>query len=261
MISRITTGLLLAFLLTTTSIPLRAQGSVSAAEGAYRNGRYAAALDQLSNLEGLLAIAPLFDQVRGEDRDRVLFDLARCRLAMQDSVGARIVLGELFRNDEGQSRGILDVPKDAALVSVLAEMKLLRRARRQARISATSPLKASARSLILPGWGQRYRGHKKRGTILTVSAGALAVGWFLADQAYQSALNNYRLTSDLDMNLPARTGGPDDPNPFEERFARAKSRASTARALGLALASIWAYSVVENFVLQPGRVTVTIPLD
>ena len=91
--------------------------------------------------------------------------------------------------------------------------------------------------------------------------GVFAIGWALADRSYQSALDLYRRTSELDLNLPARTGGPDDPNPFEERYSKGESRASRARAMGIALASVWVYSITENFIVQPGRITLTLPLD
>ena len=238
-----------------------AQDPFVAAEAAYRDRSFDIALYHLSNLRGLLEIAPIFDEIRGDERERVLFDLARCRFALGDSVGARIVLGELFQNDPGQTKGKLDLPKDSALVTVLSEMKKLRRRHQQNKINATSPLKASIRSLVVPGWGQRYRGRKTRGNVISAAAGALAIGWVLADRSYKSAIDVYRKTSEADLNLPARTGDPDDPNPFEERFSRAESRASRARALGIAFASIWVYGITENFIVQPGRVTLAIPLD
>lgn len=256
---RSTTHILVAALLF-VSLPAAAD-PVEDAEHAYRSGNYAVAIDYLSNIDGLLAVAPLFDRIRGEERERVLFDLARCRVAAGDSSGARVVLGELFRNDPRQSRGNLDVGKDDALQTVLDELRRLRRARQQARINATSPIKAALRSLVLPGWGQRYRGHGRRGNMISAAAGGLAAGLFLADRAYRSALDTYRNTSELDLNLPARTGGPDDPNPFADRFKRVESRASTARAVGVALAAVWIYGITENFVIAPGRVALIVPLD
>lgn len=238
-----------------------AQDPVLAATQAYEQREFEAALLHLTNLDGLLEVAPVFDRVKGEDRQRVLFDLARCRFAMGDSVGARVVLGELFRNDPRQSRGRMDLEKDDAYRTVVDALSALRRNQRQARINETSALKAGLRSLVVPGWGQVYRGRKQRGRAITIGTGALAVGWFFADRAYNSALDAYRRTSELDLNLPGRTGGPDDPNPFEERFKTVESRASTARTMAIALVSLWSYSVLENFVLQPGRVTLTVPLD
>lgn len=255
------THLIITTLLLVAPAALSAQDPVSAAETAYRRGAFDAALDHLSNLQGLLEIAPIFDKVRGEDRERVLFDLARCRFALGDSAWASIVLGELFRNDPRQARGIMDLPKDDAQALVLLEMKQMRRRDRQDKISATSSLKAGLRSLILPGWGQRYRGRKTRGNVISAAAGVFAIGWALADRSYQSALDLYRRTSELDLNLPSRTGGPDDPNPFEERYSRVESRATRARAMGVALASVWVYGITENFIVQPGRITLTLPLD
>jgi hypothetical protein len=253
--------LLLSILAVLMPETLLAQPPVDAAESAYNRADYDAAIGHLSNIDGLLAVAPLFDQVRGEDRERVLFDLARCRFALGDTLGARVVLGELFRNDPSQSRGGISVAKDAALEAVLIELKTLRRSRRQAKINETSGLKASLRSVVLPGWGQHYRGRRTRAKVLAIGSAVLAAGWFVADRSYNSALSEYRGTSDLDLNLPTRTGGPEDPNPFQERFEKAESRASTARSLGIALASVWLYGIAENFVLQPGRVTMTISFD
>ena len=241
--------------------PASAQEAVDSAGDAYRAGKYDQALSRLSNLEGLLEVAPIFDRLQGEERERVLFELARCRFALGDSSGAQLVLGELYRCDPRQSKGAMDVQRDAPMDKVLDGLRTLRRRHQQEQINETSPVKAAARSLVIPGWGQQYRGRKGRGRFLMVSAGVVAAGWFLADRSYRSALDGYRLTSDLDLSLPARTGGPGDPNPFEERFSKVESRASTARALGLMLASIWVYSVVENIVIQPGRVAVTVPLD
>ena len=240
------THVVITTLLLNASAALNAQGPVSAAETAYRRGAFDAALGHLSNLRGLLAIAPVFDEVTGEDRERVLFDLARCRFALGDS---------------GQARGTMDLPKDDAFAIVLSEMKQMRRRHRQDKINATSPLKAGFRSLIFPGWGQRYRGRRAQGNVISAAAGAFAIGWALADRSYRSSLDLYRRTSEVDLNLPARTGGPEDPNPFTERFAKVESRASRARALGVALASVWVYAITENFIVQPGRITLTLLLD
>ena len=238
-----------------------AQASVERAATAYTAGDYQLALVCLSNIDGLLSVAPIFDRVRGEERERILFDLARCRYAVGDSTGAREVLCELFRNDPGQSKGEMDVGRDAALGAVLDEMRRLRRNYQQARINETSAFKAGLRSAILPGWGQSYRGRKRRGRFLLGSAGILAAVWVVADRSYKSALTTYRRTSEIDLSLPSRTGSADDPNPFQERFEAAESRASTARTVGMAFAAVWAYSVLENLVLQPGRVALTIPIE
>ncbi|HCK10262.1 MAG TPA: hypothetical protein DHW45_10335 [Candidatus Latescibacteria bacterium] len=238
-----------------------AQGTIAAAERAYLSEAYADALDQLTNLPGILEIAPIFDQVRGEDREQILFDLARCRFALFDSVGADLVIRELFRNDPGQAYGVMDLQKDDALTQVLASLKLMRRVQMQERINETSPLKGAVRSLVVPGWGQIYRGRRSRGRIIAGGFAVLAAGWYLADRSYRTALNEYSKTSERDLNLPARTGGANDPNPFDDRFATVESRASTARTLGLALVSVWSYSVIENLIVQPGRVALQIPLD
>ena len=234
--------------------------TIASAAIAYRDQSYAVAFDHLSNLAGLLEIAPIFDKVSGEERQKVLFDLARCRFAVGDSIGARIILRELAQSDRNQTSGTMDVPKDAAMVLVLSEMRLRRRRQLQAKISATSAFKAGIRSLVFPGWGQRYRGRKLRGNLFAAAAGAFALGWAVTDRSYRSALTAYRRTSELDLNLAARTGDADAPSPFADTFAKVESRASSARTMGAALVSVWVYSVTENFVIQPGKIALTIPL-
>ncbi|SVD10573.1 uncharacterized protein METZ01_LOCUS363427, partial [marine metagenome] len=166
-----------------------------------------------------------------------------------------------FRNDPYQNKGSMDVRRDAVLTHVLLQMKSLRRTHFQAKINSTSALKAGSRTLVLPGWGQRYRGRKLRGNLISAAAGVFAFGWAVTDRSYRSALQDYQQTSKLDLNLAGRTGGPDDPTPFADRFAKVESRASSARTMGIALVSLWVYSVSENFLIRPGQIALTIPLD
>ena len=251
----------LSFLLSITGSKVQAADAITSAEAAYRIESFGAAFDHLSNLVGLLEIAPIFDQVVGEERAKVLFDLARCRVALGDSTGADIILDELFRNDPDQNKGSMDVPGDAALAHVLSQIKTLRRMHIQAKINSTSASKAAIRSLVLPGWGQRYRGRRTRGNLISAAAGVFALGWAVTDRSYRSAVNDYHRTSELDLNLAGRTGSPDDPTPFADRFAKVESRASSARTMGIALLSLWVYSVSENFLIRPGQIALTIALD
>ena len=254
--------LLLTILIGLAAVSLaHAQDGITAAERAYNEGRYDEALNHLSNLTGLLEIVPFLDRVKGEERERILFDLARCRAVMGDSIGSGLVLNELFRNDPKQARGAMEIDEDPYLKTVLDEMQNRRRQHQQANISSTSVLKGAVRSIILPGWGQRYRGRKQRGNLISAAAGAFAIGWAIADRSYRSALDSYRRTSELDLMLATRTGGPNDPTPFADRFAKVNSQASTARAMGIALVSVWVYSVTENFLIQPGKVALAFPLD
>ena len=254
-------AILLGFVQGTLTALAHAQDGIAAAERAYSDRRYDQALSHLSNLPGLLEIVPFLDRLKGEERERILFDLARCRAAIGDSIGSGLVLNELFRNDPKQARGAMEVDKDPYLKTVLDEMRIRRRQHQQAKISSTSVLKAAVRSIIIPGWGQRYRGRTQRGNLISAAAGAFVIGWSITDRSYRSALDTYRRTSELDLMLATRTGGPDDPTPFADRFAKVDSRASTARAMGIALVSVWVYSVTENFLIQPGKVALAFPLD
>jgi len=234
---------------------------LDSAATAYRRGAYLQAAEALGRTPGLLAIVPLLDQGSARMRARVFLDVGRCHMAAGDTAMASLVLRHVFALDTAASDGILSLSQDRALKEARAYLAHLRRLKRQVEIAATSPWKAAARSGLLPGWGQVYRGHTRKGKVLMGTAAILTVVWAVADRSYRGAVASYRSTTLSDLNLLERAGTPGDPRPFDSRFRRAASRARVANAIVGALASVWAFGVLDNLFFGPGKMGFEISLD
>ena len=227
---------------------------------AYQQGAYAQAFEELAGTPGLLGAIPLLDGMGRDTRARIFFELGRISLAAGDTTRAQLMLNHVYTMGQHVSKGVLPLAEDDAYRAARSYLRRFQRQQRKLALASTSRWFAAGRSLILPGWGQIYRGHKKRGYVLMGTAAALGVVWVAADRAYQNAYDAYRKTSLGDLKLPERQGTPDDPAPFNQRFERAESRAKTANiALGMVVA-VWISSVVDNLFLKPGQLEIRIPI-
>lgn len=234
---------------------------LDSAATAYRQGAYLQAAEALGRTPGLLAIVPFLDQGSARMRARIFFDVGRCHMAVGDTAMASQVLRHVFALDVEASDGVLLLSQDRAIEEARAYLKQLRRMKHQVEIGATSPWKAAARSALLPGWGQIYRGHTRKGKVLMGAAAVLTVAWAVADRSYRSGVVSYRSTSVADLNLFERKGTPEDPRPFDARFGRAVSRARIANAVVGTLASVWAFGVLDNLFFGPGKIGFEVSLD
>ncbi|MDQ7039984.1 MAG: DUF5683 domain-containing protein [Rhodothermus sp.] len=95
---------------------------------------------------------------------------------------------------------------------------------------------AALRSLLLPGWGQRYKGQHRKGWILTGSWGLLLGGSLTTHLQYKRAYNRYRRET--------------DPTRIETRYRTANRWFKTRNGLLIGLTAVWAYSYLDAL-LQP----------
>ena len=150
---------------------------VDDATTAYLQGDYDQAFRVLSHIPGLLGVVPMLDRPERSARAEVFFDLGRIQIAKGDSAKARLALVEAFGLDPAASNGVMDLAPDRALESTNQVLSALRKTHRRQTLQKTTFWGAAGRSLLFPGWGQIYRGRKKRGyTFMGVSA-ALAAVW------------------------------------------------------------------------------------
>ncbi len=118
-----------------------------------------------------------------------------------------------------------------------------------AQVTATSPTEsiryvrvedprsdAAIRSLILPGWGQRYKGQHTKGWILMGMWGTLATGTILAHVRRQSAQRTYRTES--------------NPDRVNARFDTFNSWHKARNNLALAAAGVWIFSYFDALLLR-----------
>ena len=95
---------------------------------------------------------------------------------------------------------------------------------------------AAMRSLILPGWGQHYKGETKKGWILMGLWGATASGTVAAHLFRQRALDRYNDTT--------------EPGLFDRRFNTLNTWHKVRNNLALATLGIWIYSYVDALLFR-----------
>lgn len=233
---------------------------IEKAQAAYHAGDYAGAFETLSHLPSLLGVVPLLDRSQQGRRAEIFFDLGRIHMASGDTARARLALVEVFRLDPEANMGIMDIGPDRALADTRALLSDMRRITRRQTLGETTFWGAAGRSLLLPGWGQLYRGHKKRGYGFMGAAAVLAAAWLVTDISYRSAYNTYRGTRLNDLQLGQRIAGTNS-DVFTQNFERAQSRAGRANlALGL-LAAVWLSSVLDHLVVGPAQVSLSVPIN
>ena len=235
------------------------QEVVEKARVAYRTGDYDSAYRTLSHFPGLLGVVPLLDRPKQRGRAEIFFSLGRIHMASGDTARARLALVEAFRIYPQANRGIVNLDEDRALADTRAMIAGMRRKARQQALGKTTFWGAAGRSLLLPGWGQMYRGHKKRGYGFMGTSAALAAVWFVTDRSYRSAYETYRNTRLNDLSLDQR-GADAGTDAFTQNFERAQSRAKRANlALGL-LAVVWMSGVLDHLIIGPAQVSFSVPL-
>ena len=231
------------------------------AAGAYDAGNFDQAIRQLENLPGLLGIVPKLDAIGKETRAQIFLDLGRIYLAAGDSEKAHVALTHVFVLDSSAREGLLDLRKDRPYEETLKFLSVLKRKQKQLELNATSKWQALARSTLVPGWGQIYRGHKTRGYMVMGAAAVLTVNWLTAKQAYQSALQDYQRTSLDDLQLSVRQGTSSDPSPFAERFERTQSRADRANLALSMLVGVWLAGVTDSVMIGPRQLAISFSID
>ncbi len=234
--------------------------SIEKAQADYRAGDYAGAFETLSHLPRLLGVVPLLDRSQQSWRAEIFFDLGRIHMASGDTVRARLALVEAFHLDPEVNKGIMDIGPDQALADTRALLSDMRRITLRQTLGKTTFWGATGRSLLLPGWGQLYRGNKKRGYGFMGVSAVLAAAWLVSDISYRSAYNTYRGTRLNDLQLGQPIAGTDS-DAFTQNFERAKSRAGRANlVLGL-LAAVWLSNVLDHLVVGPAQVTLSVPIN
>lgn len=233
---------------------------IERAQAAYRAGDYASAFETLSHLPSLLGVVPFLDRPQQSRRAEIFFDLGRIHLASGDTIRARLALVETFHLDPETNKGIMDIPPDQALADTRALLLGMRRKTLRQTLKGTTFWGATGRSFLLPGWGQLYRGHKKRGYVFMGASAVLAAAWFATDISYRSAYNTYRGTRLSDLQLGQPIAGTDS-DAFTQNFERVESRAGRANlVLGL-LAAVWLSSILDHLVIGPAQVSLSVPIQ
>jgi len=216
------------------------------------NQEAAQTLANLLATPGLMDSVPSVGQQPGQERSKLFFEIGRCYYALADSAKAGLALRYAYALNPNLETTVIrvagaDAEKAQAFVADLGLTK------RRQKYAGTTKVRAAGRSLIFPGWGQMYRGHKKRGLIALGTT--LVTGAFLAKSSsdYNSAKKAYDQTRVAELNLEALEAGGESPRPFETRYQAYESSTSRANAAAIAFAVVWGAVVLDNLILEPNR--------
>lgn len=119
------------------------------------------------------------------------------------------------------------------------------------RLSRKTRIKATLRSMFIPGWGQVYSDNKLRGYLITTGAVATAAVIFHLDRRFDNKRNdfdiaqaNYTNATTIEEKIALKAISDEK----QQDAYRAETDRNTALAIG---AAFWAYNVLDSFLFFP----------
>ncbi len=119
------------------------------------------------------------------------------------------------------------------------------------KLSPKTRIKAAARSILIPGWGQVYSENKSRGYLITAGALASAAAIFHTDRQYDKrkadfdiARSNYNSATSIEERIVLKAISDDS----QHEAYKAETDRNTAMAIG---AAFWAYNILDALLFFP----------
>lgn len=119
------------------------------------------------------------------------------------------------------------------------------------RLSKKTRVKATLRSLIVPGWGQVYSGDKLRGYFITTGAVLSAAAIFHLDRRFDKKKDEFDIAQanyDNAMSIEEKIALKAISDEKQQDAYKAETDRNTALAVG---AAFWAYNVLDAFLFFP----------
>ena len=114
--------------------------------------------------------------------------------------------------------------------------------------------KSAVRSLVIPGWGQRYSNQKYKGLVYTFFATASVFGYFAADKDFDTKFNRFKETQ-AEYDALETSGSQTELEALLPRLLFEQDRAYDAEntrrvAIGAAIA-VWSISILDALFFFP----------
>ncbi len=122
------------------------------------------------------------------------------------------------------------------------------------KLTPKTRFKSAIRSMVIPGWGQRYSNQKFKGLFYTFFAAATAFGYYKADDDFDTKYDRF-IALDDEYNALSQNGNVNDLEELLPRLTNAKDRAYDAEnmrriAIGSVIA-VWSLSVIDALFFFP----------
>lgn len=219
---------------------------IQQAETLYEKEEYSSAIQYLLSVPGILHLSPALTPQNEENRARLFYDLGCCYFALGDSTLADQAFKEAFALDDKLTQGNFNNADSGTLWWALLRNKEASRRMKTTRMSATM------KSLLVPGWGQFYRGHKKKGYAF-LGATILASGiTALQFKSYQEARDEYK---DIDVQLSLKNVYTNNDGTLHSEWTnRHRNVKSAAKRVNVALgflALAWVVNIADSAIFEP----------
>ena len=226
---------------------------VREAEVRYKQGDYEGAIGYLLAVPGMAQLSPKLTPMNRDSRARLFFDLGCCYLAAGDSLQADWAFREAFALNNRLDRGYLENADSGAFWWALLHGE------EEARRMKTKRLSAAMRSLVVPGWGQYYRGHKKKGYAFLGAVVATSVALRFQYQNFRSARNHYNQTT-IFHHVNQRYPNDDGTRytEWEARHREVKPQEKRVNILIGVLGALWVLNLFDSVVFAPAPMGLTV---
>ena len=226
---------------------------VREAEVRYKQGDYEGAIGYLLAVPGVAQLSPKLTPMNRDSRARLFFDLGCCYLAAGDSLRADWAFREAFALNNRLDRGYFENADSGAFWWALLHGE------EAARRLKTKRLSAAMRSLVFPGWGQYYRGYKKKGYAFLGAVIGTSVMLQFQYRNFQSARDHYNQTN-IFQHVNQRYTNEDGTRytEWEARHRDVKSSEKRVNILIGVLGAIWVLNLFDSVVFEPAPMGLTI---
>lgn len=226
---------------------------VREAEVRYKQGDYEGAIEYLLAVPGVAQLSPKLTPMNRDSRALLFFDLGCCYLAAGDSLRADWAFREAFALNNRLERGYFENADPGTFWWALLHGE------EAARRMKTKRLFSGMRSLFVPGWGQFYRGYKKKGYAFLGAVVVTSVVLGVQYRNFQSARNHYNratLLQHVNQRYPNEDGT--RYTEWEARHRAVKSSEKRVNMLIGVLSAIWVLNLFDSAVFEPAPMGLTV---
>jgi len=111
--------------------------------------------------------------------------------------------------------------------------------------------KAFFRSLIIPGWGQRYYGNRNKSALFAVGMAASAVGYFFVKDDYDSKADDYQARKEAYENATLWSDLPQLQADMRDAQKRANDAEDKVNIMTAVTAGIYLFNLLDSFLFFP----------
>lgn len=216
------------------------------AEVRYKQGDYEGAIGYLLAVPGMAQLSPKLTPMNRDSRARLFYDLGCCYLAAGDSLHADWAFREAFALNNRLDGGYFENADSGTFWWALLHGE------EAARRLKTKRLSAAMRSLIVPGWGQYYRGHKKKGYAFLGAVVVTSAALRFQHRNIQSARDHYNQTvifRHVNQRYPNEDGT--RYTEWEARYRAVEPQVKRVNILIGVLGAIWVLNLFDSVVFEP----------